>query len=132
MNNSKLYKRIAVALVVIFTIAACTGGGTTTNPTPTPNQQNQGNVILIWWNMFEPEENVRPLIDAYEALHPNVDIQYDEKGTTDGVAGYKDTLNTVLDDNDKLSTPDIFTIHNTGWVDMTSIFLRLLTLVPTK
>ncbi|MFQ5492735.1 MAG: ABC transporter substrate-binding protein [Candidatus Dojkabacteria bacterium] len=115
-------KKAVLTVVVLFTLAACNGGGGTGETTPTPTQQED--IVLIWWNMFEPKENVQPLIDAYESAHPNVTIQYDEKGVNDGVDGYRSTLNTVLSDEDALSTPDIFIVHN-SWVDKYKQFIRV-------
>ncbi|KXK26504.1 MAG: Bacterial extracellular solute-binding protein [candidate division WS6 bacterium OLB20] len=110
-----LSKYTATAVVLAVTLAACTGGGNQqVNPTPTPGGSTE-ETILIWWNLFEPEENVRPLIDAYENLHPNVTIQYDQRGVRNGVEGYRSELDVVLNDNNALSTPDIFTVHN-SWM----------------
>ncbi len=108
MKAIKYTKIIGLFLVSVFALTACKsddGGG---NPTPTPSNES---VVLIWWNLFEPVENVQPLIDAYVELHPNVVIQYDEKGA-DGIEGYYDLLNEALGDGDALTTPDIFTVHN--------------------
>ncbi|MCA9383738.1 carbohydrate ABC transporter substrate-binding protein [Candidatus Dojkabacteria bacterium] len=111
--KTKFYRTLVLFATVIFTLAACTNGGSGdgTEVTPTPLGGDQ-QVILIWWNLFEPVENVQPLIDAYETLHPNVTIQYDEKGI-DGIDGYEQTISSALSDNDPLTSPDIFTIHNT-------------------
>lgn len=102
--------KIVTVSLLIFILTACSGG-TNTPATPTPTAAQD--IILIWWNLFEPVENVQPLIDAFEATHTNVKIQYDQKGKTDGIDGYRTQLNQVLTDGDPLTTPDIFTINNT-------------------
>jgi len=78
----------------------------TTSVVPSDQQ-----ITLIWWNLFESQENVQPLIDAYQAIHPNVTIEYSEKSIED----YQVNLDKVLTDGQPATTPDIFTIHNT-WV----------------
>lgn len=104
-----MLKKIILLFTVIFTVTACSqGGNATVTPTPTPAK-----VTLIWWNMFEPQANVQPLIDAYEVLHPNVVIQYAQKGISTGIDGYKNELDVVIRDSDPLNNPDIFTIGNT-------------------
>ena len=116
-------KFAALVLIIAVVLTGCTPGGG--GPTPTPASQQ---VVLIWWNLFEPEENVKLLIEAYETLHPNVTIQYSHKGKDDFVAGYKDELDEVLNDNDPLTTPDIYTIHST-WTDK---YLRYLAPAPAS
>lgn len=77
------------------------------------NQQNNDQVTLIWWNLFESEENVKPLIDGFKTKYPNVVIQYKQQGVSAGVPAYKNLLDTTLNDQDKINDPDIFTIENT-------------------
>lgn len=110
-------KYISLIIILSVTLVACTGGGDeqVIDTTPAPDEGSTAETILIWWNLFEPEENVRPLIDAYEATHPNVTIQYDQRGVGDGVDGYRSDLDVVLNDDNPLSTPDIFTVHN-SWM----------------
>jgi ABC-type glycerol-3-phosphate transport system substrate-binding protein len=103
-----MWKKLILLFTIVFTVTACSPGTSTPTPTPTPSK-----ITLIWWNMFEPQANVQPLIDAYEVLHPNVVIQYAQKGISTGVDGYKNELDVVLRDTDPLNNPDIFTIGNT-------------------
>src|SRR3990172_7795202 len=113
-----MFKKIALVLTIVLMITACNQGGNgTPTPTPTPSK-----VVLIWWNMFEPKENVQPLIDKYEAEHTNVEIQYEQKGTSTGVTGYKSELDAVITDTEPNNNPDIFTIHNT-WAPKYDAFI---------
>ncbi|MBN1915493.1 extracellular solute-binding protein [Candidatus Dojkabacteria bacterium] len=75
-------------------------------------------VTLIWWNLFEPVENVRPLIEAYQSAHSNVTIQYAERDLSD----YRTLLESNLTDGLPRTGPDIFTIHNT-WTGNYESFL---------
>jgi ABC-type glycerol-3-phosphate transport system substrate-binding protein len=102
-----MIKKLLVLLLIVVTVTACNQGGSGPTPTPTPSK-----IVLIWWNLFEPEENVQPLIDAFEAANPNIEIQYEQKGATTGISGYRQELNTVLSDTDPNNNPDIFTIQN--------------------
>lgn len=103
------------SLLLTFTTACSRNNDNNNTPTPTPSQVVDPNqqIVLIWWNLFESEENVTPLIEAYEAANPNVKIQYDQKGEEGGVDSYRNQIDTFLNDGNKLTTPDIFTIHNT-------------------
>ena len=65
----------------------------------------QGEVTLTWWKTFETSENIQPLIDDYQAAHPNVTINYVKKD----VGTYsQDLLNAYASGN----APDILSIHN--------------------
>lgn len=106
-------KRKWLSLGVLFLI--CTLFLTGCKKADENNQQNGEQVTLIWWNLFEGEENVKPLIDAFKTKYPNVVIQYKQQGVDDGVSSYKNLLDTTLNDQDTINDPDIFTIENT-WV----------------
>lgn len=99
-----------VVLIVLLIVLAnsrsnSTGGGNT--PTPTTS----GSVKLIWWNLFEPQANVQPLIDAFQTAHPNIQIQYVQEGLN-GTNDYRTGLDTNLNDQDISNTPDIFAMQN--------------------
>ncbi len=99
---------LLVVLIVILSSKKNTNNGTV-NPTSSDQQIN-----LIWWNLFEPKENVQPLIDAFEKDNPNIKIQYTQMGK-DGIDSYYNELEEGLTDTDVVTSPDIFPIHNT-WV----------------
>lgn len=115
MNTKLVYIKKTVAILFIFSLSifltGCLGGDDSDNVTPNGNTsvvpQDQP-ITLIWWNLFESEENVQPLIDAYQALHPNVTIEYSERDP----AEYKQDLERVLTDGLPESTPDIFTVQS--------------------
>lgn len=76
---------------------------------------NTENVTLIWWNLFEEDSTMQPIIDKYESLNPHVKIQYVKAGAG-GVKEYREDIIVNLSDDDIVSSPDIFSIHNT-WTD---------------
>lgn len=83
------------------------------------NKKNE-NVTLTYWGLWEPEQVVKPLIDAYQATNPNVKIVYKMMDHVD----YKEKLiqRTLAGDG-----PDIFRYHNT-WVPM--LWKDVLSAVP--
>jgi multiple sugar transport system substrate-binding protein len=101
-----------VLLVVLLIILANRKSGSGTGVTPTP--PTGGQVTLIWWNLFEPQQNIQPLIDAFEKENPNIKIQYAQVGLQ-GIDQYKNELEETLTDEEIVTSPDIFPIHNT-WV----------------
>lgn len=108
-----LTKRKLLSLGLLFLISTLFLTGC--KKTDENNQQNGQQVTLIWWNLFESEENVKPLIDGFKTKYPNVVIQYKQQGVSDGVPAYRNLLDTTLNDQDAINDPDIFTLENT-WV----------------
>jgi len=105
MQFSPSIKKLATFSVFVFlafTLAGCTlpflKGGTS------------GPITLKYWGLFEPEQVVKPLIDKYQADHPNVTISYEMQTPTD----YRERVTSRIDQG---TGPDIFRFHNT-WVPM--------------
>lgn len=123
-KRRKIKKAIALLLLIGmgFLLTGCTNGDDTTPNNNTSVVPSDQPITLIWWNLFETQENIQPLIDAYQTLHPNVTIEYAQKDLVD----YQSSLDEVLTDNIPESTPDIFTIHNTWMGDMLGILYPLL------
>ncbi len=71
---------------------------------------SSGPVALTWWGLWEGESTVKPLIDQYQAAHPNVKINYIFQSQRE----YRERLQNALSQG---SGPDIFHLHNT-WVPM--------------
>lgn len=65
---------------------------------------------ITWWDLWEAEASIKPLIDEYEQSHPNVKINYVSQSKED----YRERLTNALA---KGTGPDIFTFHN-SWVPM--------------
>ncbi len=70
--------------------------------------ENSGPVVLTMWMPFENSENLEPLFQAYQQLHPNVQIVYKKKDINTYSA---DLLNALAAG----SGPDIFAINN-AWM----------------
>ncbi len=99
-----------VILIVFLIILQNRNSNNNTGITPTPG--NSGNVKLIWWNLFEPQANVQPLIDAFNKENPTIEIQYVQVGK-EGIEAYKTGLEANLNDEDIVTSPDIMPIGNT-------------------
>lgn len=108
VNTRKIFSTFVVAILAILLFTACKRDE---DDTPQNNEQ----VTLIWWNLFESEENVKPLVDGFKSKYPNVVVQYKQQGVQGGVAAYRNLLDTTINDADTLNDPDIFTLENT-WV----------------
>ncbi len=134
ISKKIINKRILVYFLLfvstVLFLTGCSSGGGGGGPTPTPTTNTGGidgskDYQLIWWNLFEEEETVNVLIEAYKAKfkeqYPGSELTIDYVQVTDGleddtlIASYRDKLDENLLDNEPLDTPDIITIHN-SWL----------------
>ncbi|QLG69890.1 MAG: Sugar ABC transporter, sugar-binding protein [Candidatus Woesebacteria bacterium] len=76
---------------------------------------------ITWWNLWEDDSIIKPLIQEYEAKNPNVKINYVKQSPQD----YRERLASTLA---KGEGPDIFAFHNT-W---TPLFVRDLDGMPPQ
>ncbi len=67
-------------------------------------------ITLTYWGLWEDEQSLKPVIDAYKKSHPDVDIVY----TKQSVRQYRERLQAAIDRGEG---PDIFRFHAT-WVPM--------------
>lgn len=72
-------------------------------------------ITLQYWGLWETPATFQPLIDEYEASHPNVTINYQQQSPNQ----YRERLQASLSQG---IGPDIFRFHNT-WVPHLSRFL---------
>lgn len=109
MKKIKIFTLLVLLIGSVLLLSGCrrTENG---NGTPTNEQ-----ITLIWWNVFESQDNVQPLIDAFQEQHSNVVIQYKQQGIEGGVSAYRNLLDNALTDTETINDPDIYTIENT-WV----------------
>lgn len=75
----------------------------------TENTSNQP-VTLELWGLWEDESLIKPIIDEYQGLHPNVTIHYSKNNQQN----YRPRVQAQIDDN---KGPDIYIIHN-SWLPM--------------
>lgn len=74
------------------------------------SRRQSGPVVLKWWGLWESAEIVQPLIDEYQSIHPNVQIEYVYSSHRE----YRERLQNALSSG---TGPDIFRLHNT-WIPM--------------
>lgn len=67
-------------------------------------------VTLQYWGLWEDHAIVQPVIDKFQAEHPNIKIQYSKQNVTQ----YKDRVQSAIQRGDG---PDVFGFHAT-WVPM--------------
>lgn len=96
--------RLGTLLLILFALAL-TGIRCTKGVSPEAREANKP-VTIKWWRVFDDESAVRPIIEAYKTLHPNVTIQYRKLRFDDYE---QELLNALAEDRG----PDIISLHNT-------------------
>jgi len=105
MNFAPTAKKLIVFSVFVFfalTLTGCT--------VPFLNKEKNEPITLKYWGLFEPAQVVKPLIDKYQAEHPNITIEYEMQTLQD----YRERVTSRINQG---TGPDIFRFHNT-WVPM--------------
>src|SRR5438046_257366 len=95
---------LAVVLGVAFWMFAPTLFG--------PKEQPVKEITLNMYGLWESEDLLKPAIDAYKKLHPNITIKYELNHSTN----YRSKVQTRIQNNDP-QKPDIFILHN-SWLPM--------------
>lgn len=91
-------------MIIKFVVPGLGGGG---------GSNNSG--TITWWDLWENQTTVQPLIDEYQASHPNVKINFVAQSKED----YRERLTNALA---RGTGPDIFSFHN-SWVPMFKTYL---------
>ncbi|RMD77131.1 extracellular solute-binding protein [Candidatus Dojkabacteria bacterium] len=111
---------VAVTILILL-FSGLSGQGSRTVKRNQPDEQTGKKVVLQWWGVFLDRSVVQPLIDEYQALNPNVTIEYSNKWPQgkfyDSAITYRAELNRILKENDPVKIPDIFMINNTWAAD---------------
>ncbi len=89
-------------ITIVFSLSACSKGGDAEAKEAYKSQK------IRWWSIWENEDNVESLINAYQARHPNVEIEYRK-------FRYEEYEKALLEALAEDRGPDIFTIHN-SWM----------------
>jgi multiple sugar transport system substrate-binding protein len=125
--TDKLLTVLKIGVVVLIVIAIgmggwfvyarfFRGGGDDGNGT------DQDTIQLTWWVLWEEEENLQVLADAYEAQNPNVDIVIESQEVE---SQYRQKLLEFIGDDIAGNGPDIARIHNT-WLSLFEDYLSSL------
>ncbi|MDD5043836.1 MAG: extracellular solute-binding protein [Patescibacteria group bacterium] len=99
------YSKIAILLLILsFLVTSGLGCKTVSKEV----QEAMQPVKLTYWRVFDDRDAMAEIVADYQALHPNVTIEYKKLRFEE----YEETLlNAMAEDRG----PDIFSIHNT-WV----------------
>ena len=110
---------VVLALAIVLGVVFWKFGPSLFEKPEDPNKP----VKLVMYGLWESEELIKPSIEAYTKLHPNVTIQYELNRSTN----YRTKVQTKITNNEG---PDIFIIHN-SWLPM---FMKpgLLAPMPTS
>ena len=107
------FAAIAILVLVIFFVARLilTKKGNLFQPgsSPVANQNNK-EVTLTYWGLWESDQVMAPILAEYKKDHPKVTINYVFQSSKD----YRERLQSALAAG---KGPDIFRIHNT-WLAM--------------
>jgi multiple sugar transport system substrate-binding protein len=106
--------------IVLFIIVVGVGIGFWLTRSKVPAKSKE--ITLTYWGLWEPDNIMSPLFQEFEALNPNIKIDYRLQSANE----YRERLTTFLSKNEE--APDIFRIHNT-WVP---IFKQQLSPVPAS
>lgn len=100
-NNKKRFLSIfLLAALMLVSLNGCLKGGTQAA------QDAYKPVTLTWWRTWDDQAAVSDLITAYQALHPNVTIQYRK-------FRYEEYEQALLNAMAEDRGPDVFSISNT-------------------
>lgn len=100
-------KKIFSLLILSVFVAGCSS-------LPFNNSASQDEpVTLTYWGLWEDSQTIQPLIDEFNAVNPNISVNYVRQNITN----YRERLTSGLSTTN--NAPDIFRFHNT-WVPMFS------------
>ncbi|MEK9157176.1 MAG: extracellular solute-binding protein [Patescibacteria group bacterium] len=113
----KLFRGV-LACSLLFTLGVGCGDGS-------ENPNNEEEVQLTYWRVFDGDDAFDEIIDEYNAQHPYVSIDYKVLRFDE----YEEELIRALAEGEG---PDIFTIHNTQMNEYKDLLLPMPTSVTTK
>lgn len=99
-----------VKVILLLVLALIIVGGGAFLVKQFASSKKSGPVTLTYWGMWESDQVMKPLIDAYQTAHPEIHIDYKFQSARE----YRERLQNALSSG---SGPDIFKIHS-SWVPM--------------
>jgi multiple sugar transport system substrate-binding protein len=111
---------VVLIIVVIVTFALSKNGGTNNNNN---NNGSTDKITLQYWSLWEPASVMEPIIQKYEQMNSNINIEYTQKPFTQ----YELNSFTRLEQGTTVNTPapDILKISNT-WLPKYQSYLSPL------
>lgn len=124
--TDKLLTVLKIGVVVLFVVALGMGGWLIyTKFLSGPDidtEEGEGPVEIVWWTLWEEEEDLQVLADAYHRQNPNVTIIIEPQEIE---SQYKEKLFDHISDDIPGNGPDIMRIHNT-WVPIFQDYIAFL------
>lgn len=119
-KRSPLLFIIPVVLIIIvgvvFLIRGLASGGSKQSDQPLPTKStNAKTVTLNYFGLWEPNQVMKPVIDAFEKQNPNIKINYMPQSSQD----YQERLITSLSGE---TPPDVFRAHTT-WLPILAKYI---------
>lgn len=74
------------------------------------NQEDAGPITLTYWGLWEDDNLIRPLVEEYKKINPNVVINYVKQSSVN----YRTRVQTQIREG---VGPDVFRMHN-SWLPM--------------
>lgn len=113
-------KNIAVLFLAVILLSGCNifnnNESKVINTIDTGNIQGDDASKVIVWGLFETGENLNPLFDNYEiALKDSDNLQINVEYVQKNEETYINDLDTVLNDGNPNTSPDIYMIHS-SWL----------------
>ena len=105
-GGSNVKRLIAIAILIVALLAIGFVAFTVVGKLLTQQQP----VVLQYWGLWENDQVLTPIIEAYQQSHPNIQIVYSRQSPRQ----YRETLQARIGRGEG---PDIFRFHNT-WVPM--------------
>ena len=105
-GGSNVKRLIAIAILIVALLAIGFVAFTVIGKLLTQQQP----VVLQYWGLWENDQVLTPVIEAYQKSHPNIQIVYSRQSPRQ----YRETLQARIGRGEG---PDIFRFHNT-WVPM--------------
>lgn len=112
MNTRRNFTKIIAALSLISLLGAGCGGPTAAQVAASKPAK------LVIWRVFDSEDNLRPIMSAYQKLHPNVSFEYREFRSGE----FKNELLRAFAEG---TGPDIFSLNNTWLGEYQSLITPL-------
>lgn len=98
-------KLILIAVVMLVVIAGAGFGFQYMQGPNSPVVINNEPIVLTYWGVYEPEENIRPLIEEFQEQNPDITINY----TRRNFRNYRQQIESRSGTD---GGPDIYRFHN--------------------
>lgn len=106
-NRTRTIRFAALAATTALTVAACGGSDESTDSSaPADDSSDSSDTVVVSFVGPEAPEAMEPVIEAFEAANPNIDVQYESVPFND----LNSLIQTRLGSGD--SDPDVFTVDS--------------------